>query len=178
MTKRTVKAATTPPMDVVVDEQEPEVIIEDKYMHFDKQPLKLDLGCSGPEWQQKPLDEWIRLDIQPADGIDIVADFGAIPLEDRSVDEIFLGDVIEHGAFKDHRLLRHHPDAALDRHGFARNRVPADSCLAGCGRKERGQDRDSGGLAGAVRAQKAEDLPFRDREGDALDGNQFPIFFD
>lgn len=96
MTKRTVKAATTPPMDVVVDEQEPEVIIEDKYMHFDKQPLKLDLGCSGPEWQQKPLDEWIRLDIQPADGIDIVADFGAIPLEDRSVDEIFLGDVIEH----------------------------------------------------------------------------------
>ena len=70
MTKRTVKAATTPPMDVVVEEQQ-EVVTTDKYMHFDKSPLKLDLGCSGPEWQQKPLDEWIRLDIQPADSIDV-----------------------------------------------------------------------------------------------------------
>ena len=58
--------------------------------------VKLDIGSSSPQWQQKPADEWLHLDVSPWEHVEIVADFGDIPLPDNSVDEIFIGDVIEH----------------------------------------------------------------------------------
>jgi predicted SAM-dependent methyltransferase len=56
--------------------------------------LKLDIGC-GLHYKE-PLEEWVHLDINPGPHIEIEADFGAIPLPDGSVAEIYLGDVIEH----------------------------------------------------------------------------------
>jgi predicted SAM-dependent methyltransferase len=57
--------------------------------------MKLDIG-SGLKNPKTPLDEWIHLDMAPFPHVEIVADFGLIPLATGSVDEIFLGDVIEH----------------------------------------------------------------------------------
>ena len=58
--------------------------------------MKLDIGSGQPGWQKMPLDEWTHLDIVPHDHVEIVCDFGKIPLDDNSVDEIWIGDVIEH----------------------------------------------------------------------------------
>lgn len=59
-------------------------------------PLKLDIGAGAPGFQREPLNEWVRLGIHPDTNIDIVSDFGSIPLPSGSVDEIFIGDIIEH----------------------------------------------------------------------------------
>lgn len=56
--------------------------------------MKLDIGC-GLNVKQ-PLDEWTHLDCDAGNHIEIVCDFGKIPLEDNSVDQIHIGDVIEH----------------------------------------------------------------------------------
>ena len=56
--------------------------------------LKLDIGCGLN--LKKPVDEWVHLDIAEGPHIEINCDFGDIPLEDGSVDEIWIGDVIEH----------------------------------------------------------------------------------
>ena len=58
--------------------------------------LKLDIGCGKIGWQQEPLDEWVHLDIEPQEHVEIVADIGDIPLGDHSVDEIYVGDIVEH----------------------------------------------------------------------------------
>jgi predicted SAM-dependent methyltransferase len=56
--------------------------------------LKLDIGCGlNP---RIPLHEWIHLDKHPGPHIEIVGDFGVIPLPDGEVEQIHLGDVIEH----------------------------------------------------------------------------------
>jgi len=69
----------------------------DQYMHFPKdKPLRLDIGCGATGWQREPLDQWIHLDLVKQAHVEIVTDFGDIPLEDGVVDEIFIGDVIEH----------------------------------------------------------------------------------
>lgn len=56
--------------------------------------MKLDIGC-GLNYK-KPLEEWTHLDINPSPHIEIVCDFGNINIPDESVDEIWIGDVIEH----------------------------------------------------------------------------------
>ena len=56
--------------------------------------MKLDIGC-GLHWKE-PLNEWTHLDINPNTHIEIVCDFGNIPVPDGSVEAIHLGDVIEH----------------------------------------------------------------------------------
>jgi predicted SAM-dependent methyltransferase len=56
--------------------------------------MKLDIGC-GLNYK-KPFDEWTHLDANHADHVEIVCDFGKIDLPDGSVDEIWIGDVIEH----------------------------------------------------------------------------------
>lgn len=56
--------------------------------------MKLDIGCGLN--LKKPLDEWTHLDIDPGEHIEINCDFGNIPLDDGSVEEIWIGDVIEH----------------------------------------------------------------------------------
>jgi predicted SAM-dependent methyltransferase len=56
--------------------------------------MKLDIGCGLNI--MKPVDEWTHLDCDNGPHIELVCDFGKIPLEDNSVDEIRLGDVIEH----------------------------------------------------------------------------------
>ena len=54
----------------------------------------LDIGCGlNPK---KPLDEWTHLDFNSAPHIEIVCDWKKIDLPNESVDEIWLGDVIEH----------------------------------------------------------------------------------
>lgn len=58
--------------------------------------MKLDIGAGAGGWQQEPLDEWTHLDIAEWPHIEIVADFGNIPVEDGECEEIFVGDVIEH----------------------------------------------------------------------------------
>lgn len=56
--------------------------------------MKLDVGCGLHT--KEPLDEWTHLDIDKGPHIEIVADFGDVPLDDNSVDQIHIGDVIEH----------------------------------------------------------------------------------
>lgn len=59
-------------------------------------PLKLDIGCGKVGWMQEPLDEWVHLDAIDHPHVEIVCEFGKIPLDDHSVDEIFIGDIVEH----------------------------------------------------------------------------------
>jgi predicted SAM-dependent methyltransferase len=56
--------------------------------------MKLDIGCGDTNTQMK--GDWTHIDIDEYDGVDIVCDFGKIPLPDDCADEIFLGDVMEH----------------------------------------------------------------------------------
>jgi predicted SAM-dependent methyltransferase len=60
-----------------------------------KKPLKIDIGA-GIRNKKAPLDEWTHLDVFPDDHMEIVCDFGHIPIENGEVDEIYSGDVIEH----------------------------------------------------------------------------------
>ena len=58
--------------------------------------VRLNVGCG-----RSILPGWINLDMNPVAGIDIVADLEQcrlerLPLDDGSVDEFFLGDVLEH----------------------------------------------------------------------------------
>lgn len=55
---------------------------------------KLDIGCGLN--LKKPLDEWVHLDCDEGPHIEIVCDFGNIDLPDESVEQIHIGDVIEH----------------------------------------------------------------------------------
>jgi len=58
--------------------------------------IKLDLGC-GHRNRKQPESEWIHIDIQEIEGIDIVADFSELTMFDNaSVDEIYSGDSLEH----------------------------------------------------------------------------------
>jgi len=57
-------------------------------------PLKLDIGCGLNT--KKPLEEWVHLDMDEGPHIELVTDFANIPMDDDSVDEIWIGDVIEH----------------------------------------------------------------------------------
>ena len=59
-------------------------------------PFKLDIGSGKFGWQREPLDEWTHLDIVEHEHVEIVCDFGAIPIGKGAVDEIFIGDVVEH----------------------------------------------------------------------------------
>jgi hypothetical protein len=45
-------------------------------------------------------------------------------------------------------------------------------CGAGCGRQEAGQDAHRGGLPGAVRAKKTNDLSLLNLEGNVIDGER------
>jgi len=56
--------------------------------------IRLDIG-SGLNLKQ-PIDEWTHLDCDPGPHIELVTDFADIPLDNESVDEIWIGDVIEH----------------------------------------------------------------------------------
>lgn len=56
--------------------------------------FRLDIGCGLI--LKTPLDEWTHLDIHEGPHIELVTDFGHIPLDDGSVAEIWAGDVIEH----------------------------------------------------------------------------------
>jgi predicted SAM-dependent methyltransferase len=56
--------------------------------------MKLDIGCGLNT--KKPLEDWTHLDIDEGPHIELVTDFGDIPLDDGAVDEIWIGDVIEH----------------------------------------------------------------------------------
>lgn len=58
--------------------------------------MKLDIGAGHPGWQRTPADEWTHLGINPCEHIEIVADFGDIPLDDGVCEEIYIGDIIEH----------------------------------------------------------------------------------
>jgi predicted SAM-dependent methyltransferase len=66
--------------------------------------LKLDIGAGDLATReagnslacQLPLEDWIHIDIQPGKHIEVVTDFGDLPYDDGTVDEIFVGDVIEH----------------------------------------------------------------------------------
>ena len=55
---------------------------------------KLDLGCGLNT--KKPLDKWLHLDCDEGPHIELVCDFADIPLDDNAIDEIWVGDVIEH----------------------------------------------------------------------------------
>jgi hypothetical protein len=69
-------------------------------------------------------------------------------------------------------VLRHDPDAALDRDRI-RNRVDSENPhLAGAGPEKPGQALDRGGLSGAIRAEKTVKASGGDLEIDAVDGTQ------
>jgi predicted SAM-dependent methyltransferase len=57
-------------------------------------PLKVDLGCGLN--LKTPLEEWVHADADTGPHIEIETDFGKLPFDDDSVDEIWVGDVIEH----------------------------------------------------------------------------------
>ena len=56
---------------------------------------KLDLGC-GLNRHEKEKNEYIYMDADKAEGIDIVGDWNNIPLPPNSIDEIHSSDTIEH----------------------------------------------------------------------------------
>ena len=57
--------------------------------------VRLDIG-SGSHNMRQPLSDWIRIDGCDAEQVDIVCDFGQIPLPENIASEIWVGDVIEH----------------------------------------------------------------------------------
>lgn len=57
--------------------------------------VKLDVG-SGNHNLKQPLDEWVRIDGCEGDKVDIICDFGEIPLPSGVADILWNGDVIEH----------------------------------------------------------------------------------
>lgn len=57
--------------------------------------IKLDLGC-GIRNRKQPDSEWIHIDIQDIEGIDLVSDFSDMPLPSDWADKIYAGDTIEH----------------------------------------------------------------------------------
>jgi predicted SAM-dependent methyltransferase len=57
--------------------------------------VKLDLGC-GLNRHEKEKDEYIYLDGDPADGIDIVCNWDKIPLPDKCIDHVHSSETIEH----------------------------------------------------------------------------------
>jgi predicted SAM-dependent methyltransferase len=67
-------------------------------------PFKLDLG-SGSVNQKQPLTDWVRCDARPGHNVDIVCDFGDIPIANEQVDEIHIGDVIEHVPVYRHNMV-------------------------------------------------------------------------
>jgi len=58
--------------------------------------IKLDIGAGAPNWQRKPLEEWIHLDAIAHPHIELVQEFVDIPLPDGACKEIYIGDIIEH----------------------------------------------------------------------------------
>lgn len=56
--------------------------------------VKLSIGA-GLHWKQ-PFDEWINHDGLPSEHVDVISEFGSIPLPDKCVDYLELGDVCEH----------------------------------------------------------------------------------
>ena len=67
--------------------------------------------------------------------------------------------------------VRQIADAALDRERLARRVVAEHARGAGRDLAQAEQHQDGGGLAGAVRAEQAENLAARDRERDVVDGD-------
>ena len=57
-------------------------------------PSKLNLGCGT-----RPLDDHYNVDLEPGEGVDLVADIRTLTLPDESFEEILLQDVIEHFTF-------------------------------------------------------------------------------
>lgn len=57
--------------------------------------VKVDLAC-GLNMHGGKESEWIHIDHDPADGMDIVTDWNNIPLSTQSVDELHFSDAIEH----------------------------------------------------------------------------------
>ena len=58
--------------------------------------MKLQVGCSEVRGRYKQA-EWVNLDIEPHDGVDIIADASDhIPLDVNSIDEIHCVHVLEH----------------------------------------------------------------------------------
>lgn len=58
--------------------------------------MKLQVGCSEVRGRYKQA-EWVNLDIEPHDGVDIIADAAdEIPLETNTIDEIHCVHVLEH----------------------------------------------------------------------------------
>lgn len=57
--------------------------------------VRLDLGC-GLNRHEKEKDEYIYLDGDPADGIDIVCNWDKIPLPDKCIDYVHSSETIEH----------------------------------------------------------------------------------
>lgn len=58
--------------------------------------MKLQVGCSEVRGRYKQA-EWVNLDIEPHNGVDIIADAADhIPLEVNSIDEIHCVHVLEH----------------------------------------------------------------------------------
>lgn len=57
--------------------------------------VKIDLGC-GLNRHEREKNEYIYIDGDSADGIDIVCDWNEIPLPDKCASEIHTSDTIEH----------------------------------------------------------------------------------
>jgi predicted SAM-dependent methyltransferase len=65
-----------------------------KKEHTITTPLRIDLGCGLN--LKTPLESWVHIDADEGPHIEINTDFGTLPFDDDSVDEIWVGDVIEH----------------------------------------------------------------------------------
>jgi len=75
------------------------------------------------------------------------------------------------------QFLRDDSDAVLDRHGLARDGMPADGGVAAGRGEEGGEYGDGGGLARAVGSEQAEDLALLDVKGNAFDRGEIGVFF-
>lgn len=86
---------STIPTDAPITEAEKQKLKDDNLKRKLALPVvKLSI-CAGQHFKQ-PFDEWINHDGIANDHIDIVSEFGDIPLPDACVDYLECGDCIEH----------------------------------------------------------------------------------
>jgi ubiquinone/menaquinone biosynthesis C-methylase UbiE len=76
------------------------------------------------------MEEWTHLDVVGYTHIEIVCDFGKIPLDDGAADELFLGNVVEHIPMWRHDEVLREWSRVLKTGGLVSGRTPnADSVM-------------------------------------------------
>ena len=85
----------------------------------------------------------------------------------EKVDVLLYGEIVV-----ERKLLRHVADVFAHLLGFDGHIQALDQSAPGGGRQQSAQHADGRGFSGSVRAQKSEDLPLADLQGNVIDGDE------